>query len=478
MSFHFVDSQAASKPGARTAIRRHVMKGKNLGRTIHGRGRKHALAQESGFFGDVSQLQKRGSHTPHEHDGIHDGIVIGYDGNPLLFPEIIPVDPMYSASNPFAGSEFAYFAFPVQFTSSMRYMVYQFHSAICDAIYPYSFCRSTDEIGSPWFRFMISDQAFLHCLLAMAATYLSLFRKPDCETLEATSHFSQALRLVNCQLSQPTPPHDSTIAVIVSLACHSKLIRDTPKSDMHLDGLQRILDLRAGGLSELRVSNRALMHKICRIDLDVALTLGTRTRYGGAGLTAAAAGPVAARILAYPLNQMCETLRQMTRELLALCRRPGRAKMTALQYQDVLISLTQRLVDFAPLGGERPQDLLDDVWQLGLLAFLSMVNYSTSYIREINCGLLLGLLRDRVESRALSARGLDYAPLRLWIIILYALSLPDEDAESRPTAMIREVAQELKVRTWDDVKARLRPFPWIAVVQDAPGKRLWESVSS
>lgn len=469
MKFHFVDSHAANDPGSRKAIRRHVMKGKNLGRTIQGRGRKHAAAQEPKIFEGVQKKEKL-----EEIVVVRRGrdVRVDSDGSTLIFPEIVPHDVLGSPSSPFAGEEYTYFAFPIQFTQSMRYMVYQFHTAVCDAIYPSFFCSRTEQVGSPWFKYMVSDQAFLHCLLAMVATYLNLFRKPDCEPLEATRHFSQTLRLINPKLMKPTPPQDSTIAIIVSLAIHSKLIRDPPKCSMHLDGLQRLVDLR-GGLSEISESNRALLHKILRTDIELAISLGARTRYGVGGLTAATPGPTAARILGYPLNQMSEPLRHMTREMLALCRQPGKAKMVALQYQDVLIWLWQRLIDFAPLSEKRPLDPLDDMWHLGLLTFLATITWPTSFLRGLNCGLLQKLLRERIDSKVLLERGNDYRALWFWIVFVYAMLLPEDNYEHLPVQQIREMAEELNIGTWEDVKMVFRPFPWIGILHDAPGKKLW-----
>ncbi|KAF5597778.1 Argininosuccinate synthase [Fusarium pseudoanthophilum] len=379
MKFQFIDHDSTQKPGARKAIRSHVMKGKNLGRTIQGRGKRHAAPQ----LNDLQKspdLSKRGASVEERRKSL-DGAVDNV-GNALLFPEIADTDAdtTYSINNPYSGKEYTYFSFPVQFTPSMRYYVYEFHTAICNIIYPYAFCRPTDEIGSPWFRYMVADQACLHCLLAMAATYLNILRNiptPSVESIEATRHFSQALRLMNPRLSQPSASQeDSNIAIIISLAIHSNITQNLTASVMHLQGLDNLLSFRPGGISDIRECNRPLLHKICRTDIELAVAQGTSTRFGNAGLTAAAAGPISARDLRYPLNQTSELLRQVTRELLALCRRPGKAKMSGLQYQDVLISMWQRLVDFAPLGGTRPHDLMDDVWQLALLAFLVTVTWS------------------------------------------------------------------------------------------------------
>ncbi|KAK7429015.1 hypothetical protein QQZ08_004422 [Neonectria magnoliae] len=302
MSFHFVDSSAASTPGARRAIRRHVMKGKNLGKKIQGRGRKNAPTPADEFFGDV--------HRPREEDReiieAAEGALVRQDRTQLLFPEVAAVD-IPASSNAFAGGEFGYFSFPVQFTPSMRYLVYQ--------------CS---------------------------------------ETLEATRHFSQTLRLINHKLSRPSIPCDSTIAVVVSLTIHGNLSRDLPRSLIHFDGLQRLLALRPGGLASLRDSNSSLMQKICRTDIDLALNQGTVTRFGSLDVVKSTLVGKTVRPLTYPLNQICDPLRKVTQEIMAFCRRPGRTKISAIEYQDLLIWLWQKLLDFAPLREDRPLGPLDD----------------------------------------------------------------------------------------------------------------------
>ncbi|KAF9763842.1 hypothetical protein IL306_002974 [Fusarium sp. DS 682] len=442
MKFQFIDNDSASKAGSRKVIRSHVMKGKNLGRIIQGRGKRHAAPQLTRVVEKSDQLKESGS-VEEGREGPNGAI--DSDGNALLFPDITDTDTGYSINNPYAGKEYTYFSFPVQFTPSMRYYVYE--------------C--------------------LHCLLAMAATYLNLLRgfsTPNLESLEATRHFSQALRLMNPRLSEPSAAQkDSNIAIIISLAIHSNITQNLSASTMHLQGLENLLAFRHGGISDIRQCNRALLHKICRTDIELAVAQGTCTRFGNAGLTAAAAGPISARNLAYPLNQTSELLRQVTRELLALCRKPGRAKMTGLQYQDVLISMWQRLVDFAPLGGTRPQDLMDDVWQLALLAFLVTVTWSASYLKSVHCKLLHKLLREHVESCVLLERGEEYRPLWLWVVFVYGLSWTDGDCDKRISEAIWEASQKLETRTWDDVKHMIKPFPWIGIVHDVPGRALWEA---
>jgi hypothetical protein len=313
----------------------------------------------------------------------------------------------------------------------------------------------------------------------MAATYLNILRNiptPSVESIEATIHFSQALRLMNPRLSQPSAAQeDSNIAIIISLAIHSNITQNLTASAMHLKGLDNILSFRPGGISDIRECNRPLLHKICRTDVELAVAQGTSTRFGNAGLTAAEAGPISARDLRYPLNQMSELLRQVTRELLALCRRPGKAKMSGLQYQDVLISMWQRLVDFAPLGSTRPQDLMDDVWQLALLAFLVTVTWSASHLKSVHCKLLHNLLRGHVESRVLLKRAEEYRPLWFWVVLVYGLSLTNGNLDTLVLGEIRKASELLGIGKWEEARARVKPFPWIGIVHDVPGRALWEA---
>lgn len=112
MNFQFINNESTNKPGARKAIRSHVMKGKNTGRIIQGRGRRHALPLRGDFFKDVHLAERNGD-------------VVDADGNALIFPEVTLIDTTNTLNNPFAGEEYTYFSFPVQFTSSMRYFVYE-----------------------------------------------------------------------------------------------------------------------------------------------------------------------------------------------------------------------------------------------------------------------------------------------------------------------------------------------------------------
>ncbi|CAM1509431.1 Fc.00g031700.m01.CDS01 [Cosmosporella sp. VM-42] len=451
MELKFIDHNAANDRRSRKAIRSHVMKGRNLGKKVR-RGRKHA--PDKGFFSDVAKVPEKDP-----------GIMVSSEDTQLFFPEIAEMEKAITPSNYFSGSEFAYFAFPVQFTTSMRYL---FTRLFAIAYTPLPFVvhikREISHGSDSWYRIKPVHHLspLLHCLLAMTATFLSLFEKPEVETLEATRHFSQTLRLVNRDLSTDKVPQEPTFAVVTTLTIHGTLCGDLDRALIHFRGLQRMLGLLPGGLMKMREYNLALMHKICRTDVDIAVTQGTPTRFGSQvaaiqhAVVSTSLGGGSARGLPTSLDELCAPLKYITRDVLALCRRPGRSKMDAFQFQEIMISICYRLLDFAPLRGPRPENTLDDVWQLGLLGFMTTIVYATDCIRSIHCPLLRTLLDDRVDRVSENQR------LYLWLLFVCALSATSED--QKPITKIKDLVDELRLRTWED------PDP-IDIYSDKPNLR-------
>ncbi|KAJ5808822.1 hypothetical protein N7474_010091 [Penicillium riverlandense] len=357
---------------------------------------------------------------------------------------------MPSPYNPFAGAEFSYFALPTPLTPAMRYLFYQ----------------------------------LFHCGLAMTGAHVSVFRGHPDEALEVTRHLSQALRLLRRDLNTAAVPQDPSVAVVISLVIYANLSGAVRESCIHLDGLQRILELRPGGLEALRVRNRELMNKIRRADMELALLAGTPTRFGPqhAPATLRVVSSLSNEPLPYPLSQSCAALQHTTLDIMALCHYARDAvQLDPYHYQDIIISISQRLVDFAPLSGARPSHQLDDMCQLGLLAFMTTVLYRTGRMRSIYSRLLSELLRARLddydEGNGL-ARAERYPLLRLWLVFFYAFSASEGgqwcDTGSFAAGHVRALAAALDLKTWKEVREHLSHFPWIAAWHDSPGKELWD----
>lgn len=309
----------------------------------------------------------------------------------------------------------------------------------------------------------------------MTASYVTLFRGHVDSTLETMQHFTQTLQLVNRDLSAPVPPADPTIAVVVSLVVQSNIAGSVHNARVHLDGLQRILALRPGGLASLP---EFLSQKIARADVEAALLAGTTTRFSLEMTSPSSLGGATALALPSLLSQMSPSLQGVTREVLALCRIPDRAdKLPPHQFQDIAISICQRLVDFVPLGGPRPPDPLDDVWQLGLLTFMATVLYRAAKLRVTYFGRLSRLLKLALTGNGNCdelAQDDGVLRLRFWLFFMYGISMLRGCEDQWLAAQISALAGELGVRSWEDARQVLDLFPWIDIVHDTPGRKLWD----
>jgi hypothetical protein len=379
------------------------------------------------------------------------------------------------------------------------------HYAFSQTLYPRVFCRQSKEAETSWFELMIVNpcgkrsiliylhhhpdnlQVF-HCGLAMTGAYISRHLGRRDASLESTRHFMEAMRLLRRELSTSSEPQDSTLAVIVSLAIHANLTNTVNESRIHLHGLKHIVELRPGGLAALCAGAPEVGNKIRRADLDLALVAGTPTLFGSQSLplpTTLHVVPVDGQnlniTLPHPLDETSPALQSAIRDVLALCSYAGRAQLGPYQYQDMIISIFQRLVDYSPIAGPRPPRPLDDVCQLGFLAFMSTVIHH-NWQRRPTCSTLLSKsLRtrlDRFNNDVASSHANQYFSLCLWLNFVYAVSAPSYDkycdASSSIAQRIHALADRLTLRTWEDVNTHLSVYPWITAFHDQLGRKLWE----
>ncbi|KIH93590.1 hypothetical protein SPBR_04198 [Sporothrix brasiliensis 5110] len=432
MEFLFVDSNTSTDRRSQRLIRSHGMKGKNAGKVIPARG--HRWRRE--------------------------------DGQPPSYTDGERVRAMQAASpaNPFCGFEFSYFSTSVPVTASSRQLFHDLHNAVSEELYPRAFCRQSNEIGTRWFETVMTNPCLFHCGLAVMGIHrYQLLGRRD-EPLDSTHHLLQAMRLLRRDLNAvSTTQETSVIAVVISLAMHANFADAVAESRTHLQALKRIVQLRPGGLVALCAAVPELGNKIRRTDAELALRSGTPTIFGSRHLSLPAPlhhvslgdrwQPIA---LPFPLQDVCIELQPAIRDILMLCSYAGRSQLGTVQYQDLVISIVQRLVDYAPLDGARPPRPLDDICQLGFLSFMTTV------------------VHREPPSK--------HPELNLWLHFIYAMSASDDSAPFRrvdlPTAdRIRVLGEALAIRTWEVAVAHLRVYPWVEAFHDEMGRDIWEQTT-
>lgn len=337
---------------------------------------------------------------------------------------------------------------------------------------------------------MLTGLKVLHCALAVTRAHISDAQDRGGRSSESAWHFLQAVRLLRRDLSAISKLHDSSIVVAISLTIYANLNGSITESRMHLEGLKRLLELRPESLASLCSRAPEVGNKMRRADIELALLAGTPTIFGVQlfplfkipyliplhGRTSHVAS-------SHPLNQTSPSIQAAITDVLALCSHAGSKQLSAFQYQDFLMSIVHRLIDFAPLSGQRPSNSLDDVCQLGLLAFMTTVRDHTREKRPTCSPLLSSLLRTHIErlvEEIASIRGDGHSSFHLWLIFVYAVSAPEFEQLCDPNSTVAQAVQSLAsalvLETWEDFRAHLSLFPWVVVLHDEPSKKLWATI--
>ena len=321
----------------------------------------------------------------------------------------------------------------------------------------------------------------------MTGTYLQLLygRNPDSvAALEAPRHFAQSIYLINRDLSSSTELKPSTIAVVTSLTIHANLTGALKESRVHLDGLTHMVNLFSGGLSGLRDNNSALVQKICRTDIEVALREGTVTRFGSDPAMIRAAASASATLNANGgsgvrlyglLMRPCATLQYIIKDILALCRcaRDGWHTLEPHEYQDTVITVFHRLIGFSPLRDSRPLPLVDDTWHLGLLAFMTTIFHAHVSHRALYSDILTQRIRSHLLDEEL-AKHIQDQRFRFWLFFVYNFCMPENFDGRWLVPQVTRIIQQLNFTSWTQAKASLGCFPWIDLLHDPPSQKLWE----
>lgn len=165
-------------------------------------------------------------------------------------------------------------AFPVQATPQSQYVISQFFGIVIDALYPPQLVRGAAKAYDYWIGTLFQDRTSFHCAIALMAALSDFFFGDQALTPDAIYHLSQAIHMVNRTLETNDALSDSNLAVVNFLVIQ-ELLKDSFKSkaEVHLKGLQRMVELR-GGLNSLGEDN-PLGIKISKTAIDFALHRGT-----------------------------------------------------------------------------------------------------------------------------------------------------------------------------------------------------------
>lgn len=332
-------------------------------------------------------------------------------------------------------------------------------------------------------------------------TMNGFFHGQDMLSSNASYHLGQAVSLVNQRLGTAEALSDSSLAVVNFLIVQQLLRESRTQAEIHLRGLQKMIELR-GGISQLGQDN-ALALKICkyvthtvcrpltdidveRTDLDFALHWGTTTCFYRDRMTAVAEALTAQGFfmdstlvdVKSSSNKINPALRQVlvdaTNVACLFNRADTNLKLNPAVYQEIIISIGGRLVGFHPLGDPPLTMKLEAAYHIGLIVFLTTMFIQIGRRRFLKYGLVGQCLKNLIHS------GLDEDDndLLLWLLFIGGISVLGGSEQSWVIVRIRTMTTLMGLGSWTELRNHLGRFPWIGSLHDCAGRALWNAAKS
>lgn len=118
---------------------------------------------------------------------------------------------------------------------------------------------------------MLTGHAASHCSIALMETCNEFFFSDGVSSPTALYHLSQTFTLVNKRLQSDEALSDSTLGIVVMLIFQEQMRKEKLESEIHYEGLRKMIELR-GGLCQLE-RNLPLLLKICKSVLPIIVRI-------------------------------------------------------------------------------------------------------------------------------------------------------------------------------------------------------------
>lgn len=453
----FVVSTSLDKPdpNLRKFIRKHVMMGKNRGKTRPTKKKEKKAIGLSEMSHPAKDLTKSSS-------------------NVSLIVRHHPIPPN-------VGSELSTVHFADDVDLSTVAVVLRFSSIAKQALFPLETCISFDKGDKKqWIEPLAFDAAYLHTMIFTTHDYFNLLlhRTPSGET---SPHFFKTVHILRERLLYEGDGRSKvsilTASVVLALAGHALLMNEYVSARHHMEGLRKIIDLR-GGISTFRGSSKLLI-EILRCDLGMAFYTGSNPLFSDI----LSSEPSLQYPEPFPTSSSCKVdklLDGITNELLTAWRvmegfcslmnlaAKSKTRIPKEMFLDAMTSVMYRLLDM-----EFHANPTNELIRLSLLAFSSSVFLQWKYMR-MSYPHFSALYRDCLTRATVS----DMPPqLQLWLLMVGAVSVFTKADDEWLKPWLRAIMSLCKIELWTDMKYILSSFMWIDLVHDELGKGVFDSAS-
>lgn len=221
-----------------------------------------------------------------------------------------------------------------------------------------------------------------------------------------------------------------------------------------------------------------------RLDVELAMQMGTRTlfRDDEVPVHPVLCDPdISSEMLPTALRRMPLIMSDLFKfsNVLNEAEKGYIPKVDPIDYTETILSLLYCLVEALPLEqiSSKPGGLFEEGTYLVMLAY--MTTLLPEYSRDgSSCPLLSIRLQSALQTLYVTtseSSGSDLYFL-LWCLFtsgISVLGLTDDPWLSR---LIANTCERLGLENWAAIQRQLSQFPWIFVLHEVPGHRLWEAV--
>lgn len=145
-------------------------------------------------------------------------------------------------------------------------------------------------------------------------------------------------------------------------------------------------------------------------------------------------------------------------------------KTSLVVYQEMVLSVFYRLIDFYPLGTYRRQSDEEAAYHIGLTMFMMTIFLKYQRRRMVDYRLMFQRLRDVLETSVAQC----HSELALWVMVIGGIWIWDVPDAEWLLRKLGGVSQELEIESWDEAQVVLRKFPWMNCIHDESGQQVWE----
>ncbi|CAI6100779.1 unnamed protein product [Clonostachys chloroleuca] len=448
-NFFFIDGIQADK-NTKKQMRRHVMKGKNVGKKFH-RPSKLVPAGPK-----IIDTWSRSEVARQFNKG--ESLALDVDSN---------FGDAYHSCN-----------IPVPVPPAARRIIDEFFILTADRMYPPKLGISLEEAKGMWLKVLFEDQATYECNLAMMQTCNEIYLGHGDSSSKALYSLSRTVSHVKNKLESPDALSDSTMTLVLSLISQEQLKKFDSRAKIHLDGLRRMIELR-GGLEQLE-GKPPLLLKVCKVDVVFALQFGEPTIFFRDEMLRVRAEMASKgrfqRLLALPPIHDMNTPNPLLKEVLldvldvSTLINGNKSKLVVdlINFQEILMSVFYRLLRMHPLQGVPLSNDADAMYHLGLMIFMLTLFITIEKQRILECSPVSEAVRELLDRDLSKSSG----ELVLWFLLIGAIWTSTVEGDWI-LPKLQEIRQRLRLNGWEEVQCRIESFPWINVLHDEPGRSLW-----